>query len=244
MPLSNQATQTPVVRVPFWKRVLDISFIVATAPAWIPLGLVIALAIKAVSRGPVLFKQMRVGYLGRPFWCLKFRSMVPDAATHVHEGHLQRLITSNSAMTKLDSHGDPRLIPGGLWLRSLGLDELPQIINILRGEMSLVGPRPCLPYEYENYSPHQRQRCGTLPGLTGLWQISGKNRTTFEEMINFDLQYAATKSPWLDLKILLLTLPAIGLQVADLRRGKKPARQDTALSGAAASPPADAQGAN
>ena len=98
------------------------------------------------------------------------------------------------------------------WAEELGLDELPQLLNIIRGEMSLVGPRPCLPYEYERYLPRHRQRCHTLPGLTGLWQTSGKNRTTFEEMIDLDIHYARHKSPFLDLKILIWTFPAIRIR--------------------------------
>jgi len=120
-------------------------------------------------------------------------------------------------MTKLDRH-DPRVIPGGRILRALGLDELPQIINILRGEMSLVGPRPCLPYEYERYSPRHRTRFQTLPGLTGLWQVNGKNKTTFEEMIDLDIYYVAHRSLWLDLKIMAKTIPAILGQLVDSKR--------------------------
>jgi len=123
-------------------------------------------------------------------------------------------------MTKLDA-GDPRLSPGGLWLRSLGLDELPQVINVLRGEMSLVGPRPCLAYEYQKYLPRHRPRCETLPGLTGLWQVTGKNRTTFEEMMDLDIYYAKNKSLWLDLKIIAKTIPAILVHVWDVKVKRK-----------------------
>ena len=117
------------------------------------------------------------------------------------------------------------MIPGGLWLRTLGLDELPQLINVLRGEMSLVGPRPSTAYEYEMFQPRHRRRCETLPGLTGLWQVNGKNRTTFEEMMELDLAYVKTKSLFLDVKILASTLPAILLQVWDVRAGRKAAAQ-------------------
>ncbi len=105
-------------------------------------------------------------------------------------------------MVKLDAHGDSRIIPFGLLLRSSGLDELPQFINVLRGEMSVVGPRPCLGYECDHYLPWQRERFNTLPGLTGLWQVSGKNRTTFVEMMQMDIQYARNKTLWLDLTII------------------------------------------
>jgi lipopolysaccharide/colanic/teichoic acid biosynthesis glycosyltransferase len=124
-------------------------------------------------------------------------------------------------MTILDGLGDSRLITGGLWLRACGLDELPQLINVLRGEMSLVGPRPSVPYEYEMFLPRHRQRCETLPGLTGLWQVNGKNRTTFEKMMELDLAYVAKKSLLLDLKIMMGTLPAILFQVWDLRGARK-----------------------
>jgi lipopolysaccharide/colanic/teichoic acid biosynthesis glycosyltransferase len=124
-------------------------------------------------------------------------------------------------MVKMDARGDSRLIPGGRLIRASGLDELPQIINVFRGEMSVVGPRPCVPYEYEQYLPWQRARFNVVPGLTGLWQVSGKNRTTFEEMIRLDLRYAETRSLWLDLKIMVLTLPALLAQLrgADSGRG-------------------------
>lgn len=199
--------------------------VVVAAPAWMPLGLLIAGVIKIVSPGPVFFKQERVGYLGRRFGCLKFRTMAVDADTSVHRGHLENLMKSNGPMTKLDKTGDSRLIPGGLFLRTLGLDELPQLLNVLMGEMSLVGPRPCLPYEYEKYSLRHRERCRTLPGLTGLWQTSGKNRTTFEEMIDLDLHYAKHKSLFMDLKIISMTIPAVLAQARDVSRaGKEPLR--------------------
>jgi exopolysaccharide production protein ExoY len=107
-----------------------------------------------------------------------------------------------------------------LFLRTLGLDELPQLLNVLKGEMSLVGPRPCLPYEYEKYLPRHRERCGTLPGLTGLWQTSGKNRTTFEEMIDLDVHYAKHKSLLLDLKIMAMTIPALMGQASDVSQAR------------------------
>ena len=118
-------------------------------------------------------------------------------------------------MTKMDYYGDPRLIPLGFFLRASGLDELPQLINVLQGEMSLVGPRPCLPYEYDVYLPWQKQRLDTLPGLTGLWQVSGKNKTTFTEMIRLDISYARNRSPWLDVTIMARTVFALVAQVRE-----------------------------
>jgi lipopolysaccharide/colanic/teichoic acid biosynthesis glycosyltransferase len=213
--------ESEAVGIPLWKRALDIACIVAAAPAWIPLGLLIGALIKVVSPGPIFFRQERVGYLGRRFGCLKFRTMAVNADTSVHEGHLEQLMNSNCPMTKLDKAGDARLIPSGLFLRTLGLDELPQLLNVLKGEMSLVGPRPCLPYEYEKYSPRHRERCATVPGLTGLWQTSGKNKTTFEEMINLDVYYAKNRSLVMDLKIIALTIPALMEQAVDVSGGKK-----------------------
>jgi lipopolysaccharide/colanic/teichoic acid biosynthesis glycosyltransferase len=202
-------------RVPSWKRALDVLGVLATSIVWAPALVMIGMFIKIVSPGPLLFKQERVGHLGKRFRCLKFRTMRVNADTGVHQIHLNHLMTSNQPMRKLDSAGDRRLIPGGLWLRSFGVDELPQLINVLRGEMSLVGPRPCVPYEYEMFLPRHRLRCGTLPGLTGLWQVNGKNRTTFAKMMELDLAYVEKKSLFLDLKIIVCTIPAILLQVRD-----------------------------
>jgi lipopolysaccharide/colanic/teichoic acid biosynthesis glycosyltransferase len=146
------------------------------------------------------------------------------ADTASHQSYFKTLMQSNAPMHKLDTKGDSRLIAGGWLIRSAGLDELPQMINILKGEMSMVGPRPCIPYEFEGYTTHQRARFNTAPGLTGLWQVSGKNRTTFDQMIQFDLQYAAKRSLGLDLKILMMTLPAILSQILQMcRRRKAPA---------------------
>jgi lipopolysaccharide/colanic/teichoic acid biosynthesis glycosyltransferase len=203
--------------LPAWKRILDLACIILAGPVLVPLAALIAISVKLVSPGPVLFKQERVGLFGLRFQCLKFRTMRVGADVSKHQGHLTDLMTANRPMTKLDAEGDPRVIPGGLLLRATGLDELPQILNILRREMSLVGPRPCLPYEYERYSPRHKQRFNTVPGLTGLWQVSGKNNTTFEEMIDLDIHYAETKSLRLDLKIIFKTVPAIVAQVLDLK---------------------------
>ncbi|HLP76461.1 MAG TPA: sugar transferase [Candidatus Paceibacterota bacterium] len=207
--------------IPAWKRALDVTLILMAAPIWLPVMLVIATIIKIVSPGPALFRQERIGYLGRRFTCFKFRTMVVNADTSVHQGHLAYLMGSNAPMKKLDSKRDPRVIPCGLILRTLGIDELPQLFNVLRGDMSLVGPRPCVPYEYEGYAPHHRQRFEAAPGLTGLWQVSGKNRTTFEQMINFDIHYARNKSLMMDLKIILKTVPAIVNQTKDLSDDQK-----------------------
>jgi lipopolysaccharide/colanic/teichoic acid biosynthesis glycosyltransferase len=157
--------------------------------------------------------------------------MFVNADTSLHQGHLDELMDSDTPLTKMDAKGDPRIIPFGRLLRASGLDELPQLINVLRGEMSLVGPRPCLPYEYNKYQRWQKERFNTLPGLTGLWQVGGKNKTTFTEMICLDIRYARAKTLWLDLKILLMTFPAVMTQVfesRDSRERRTFARRDTA----------------
>jgi lipopolysaccharide/colanic/teichoic acid biosynthesis glycosyltransferase len=229
--------------IPPWKRALDITLVLLALPVLVPVMGFIAVLIALVSDGPVLFRQERVGYRGRRFRCFKFRTMVVGDNTAVHQGHLHELMTTNRPMVKMDAQGDPRIIPCGLPLRSSGLDELPQIINVLRGDMSLVGPRPCVPYEYEKYLPWQKERFNTLPGLTGLWQVSGKNKTTFEEMIQLDIRYVRTKSPWLDLAIIFKTIPALVVQVIEVRRDRKslgrevrpqPARLDRAAGRAMA----------
>ena len=200
---------------------LDIVLIVMALPLLLPLGMLIGLLIRIVSAGPILFKQERIGYLGERFLCYKFRTMFVNSDTTVHRGHLNQLMNSDVPMMKMDSHGDPRIIPFGRLLRASGLDELPQLINVLRGEMSLVGPRPCVAYEYEKYLPWQRERFNTAPGLTGLWQVSGKNRTTFTEMIQLDIKYARSKTIWLDLKIIFMTVPALLIQMWEMRVQRK-----------------------
>lgn len=202
---------------PFWKRCLDISCLLLAAPTVLPLMLIISGFIKIVSPGPIFFKQERIGLRGKKFLCLKFRSMKVNADTKVHQSHLKDLIHSNIPMTKMDSKGDARLIPFGNLLRSSGLDELPQLINVLRGEMSLVGPRPCTPYEFEQYEGWHKERFRAVPGLTGLWQVSGKNKTTFNEMILLDIQYAEHASAWMDIKIMLKTFPVLFSQIQESR---------------------------
>ena len=201
--------------LPGWKRVMDIVGALSGLFLLSPLLLLIALLIKIVSPGPILFTQIRVGYLGKPLSLWKFRTMTPDVDTSAHQQLLNKLVNSDQPVTKLDMNNDPRIIPLGTILRVLGLDELPQLFNVLRGDMSLVGPRPCLPYEPQQYLPWQTRRFDAIPGLTGLWQISGKNRTTYKEMVRLDITYARTISFWLDAKILLKTLPAIMVQFSD-----------------------------
>jgi exopolysaccharide production protein ExoY len=153
----------------------------------------------------------------------KFRTMHVNAETRTHEEYFAHLMQVDCPMTKLDARGDRRLIRCGRFLRASGLDELPQVFNVLRGEMSLVGPRPCLPTEFRRYQVWQHERVNAPPGLTGYWQVNGKNRTTFKEMMDMDIFYARNMSIGLDLIIMLKTVPALLEQVLESRiksRGK------------------------
>jgi exopolysaccharide production protein ExoY len=216
------------VQIPLWKRIFDVAFILLILPVVLPVALLISGLMVILSPGPILFKQERIGFRGSRFMCFKFRTMYVNAETSTHQGHLKDLIDSDAPMVKLDAHGDSRIIPMGKLLRSSGLDELPQLANVLRGEMSLVGPRPCMPYESDKYQPWQRERFNTLPGLTGLWQVSGKNRTTFNEMVELDIKYVRTKTLWLDLMIVSKTLPVMAGQVWE--SGKRKRRSNPPLS--------------
>jgi lipopolysaccharide/colanic/teichoic acid biosynthesis glycosyltransferase len=209
--------------IPLWKRLIDLAGCLVALPFLILCTLIMTVITGLLSPGPILFRQERVGFQGRRFKIYKFRSMHVNADTRGHQDYFKGLVGTNAPMMKLDSKGDSRLIPCAWLLRATGLDELPQIINVLRGEMSLVGPRPCLPSEAELYQPWQRERFSTLPGLTGLWQVSGKNRTTFDEMIKLDIRYAQSNSWWLDLKIIFLTVPALVVQVYDTKIGRRSA---------------------
>lgn len=200
--------------LPRWKRAFDIVAATFGLIAFAPIMLAMALLIKLTSPGPVLFKQERIGYLGKRFQCLKFRTMHLGSEVSSHKAHLHDLINSGRAMVKLDARRDPRILPFGLTIRKAGLDELAQLINILKGEMSFIGPRPCIPYEYDEYDHWHRMRTESHPGLTGLWQVSGKNTTTFTEMMRYDISYAQRLSPWLDLSIVVRTVPAIVKQFA------------------------------
>ena len=203
--------------VPAWKRTLDIACVLLALPILLPVMVIIGLLVKLFCGGPALFKQQRVGYCGRPFVLYKFRTMALASDPDVHRRHVEQLIGSSNPIVKMDERGDARLLPLGWLLRATGLDELPQIINVLRGDMSLVGPRPCLAFEYERYLPWQRERFAVLPGLTGLWQVSGKNRTTFLQMVRLDIAYSRNMSPWLDLKIMFQTVPALVVQMRETR---------------------------
>lgn len=227
--------------VPRWKRVLDVAFVLVTLPLWLPVIILVMAWITIASRGPVFFRQERIGYRRRLFMIFKFRTMHVNAETQTHAEYFFRLMEEDCPMTKLDAAGDPRLIAGGRFLRASGLDELPQIFNVLRGEMSLVGPRPCLPHEFERYGEWQQERVNASPGLTGFWQVNGKNKTTFSEMIAMDIFYARNMNVGLDLKIILKTIPALIGQTLDGRRVRE--TEARRMRGPAAEMPKNTNGA-
>jgi lipopolysaccharide/colanic/teichoic acid biosynthesis glycosyltransferase len=210
----TQAGQTATAHIPRPKRLLDLTCISLTFPIWLTAMGLVSTWILLASPGPLLYRQERIGYRGRRFKILKFRTMKINVETQTHEGYFERLMQTNCPMTKLDCR-DARLIRGGAILRALGLDELPQLFNVIRGEMSLVGPRPCTPHEFERYQPAQKERVNAPPGLTGYWQVNGKNKTTFSEMIAMDIFYGSHMSIRLDLVIMVRTVPAIAAQVCE-----------------------------
>jgi lipopolysaccharide/colanic/teichoic acid biosynthesis glycosyltransferase len=195
------------------KRVIDVVGSVFMLVALAPLMAIIALAVKISSPGPVLFRQTRVGQRGKPFTFIKFRSMTAANDPSLHRTYVKQFIRGTAAKNTNEKGEevfkltqDPRVTPLGKILRKTSMDELPQFWNVLRGEMSLVGPRPPIPYEVESYDLwHQRRVLELKPGITGLWQVSGRSRSAFDDMVRLDLLYARTWSPWLDLKILLQT---------------------------------------
>jgi lipopolysaccharide/colanic/teichoic acid biosynthesis glycosyltransferase len=211
-------TGAELFQIPRWKRILDLTCIFLTLPIWLPVMILLMLWIKITSSGPVFYRQERVGYRRDHFMIFKFRTMHVNADTRTHAEYFASLMRLDCPMTKLDAEGDSRLTKGGRFLRASGLDELPQIFNVLRGEMSLVGPRPCLPHEFQGYEVWQQRRVHAPAGLTGYWQVNGKNKTTFSEMIAMDLFYADNMSLWLDLTIMLKTIPALIGQMLESRR--------------------------
>lgn len=209
----QQAFQPFVLQpIPRWKKSLDYAICLATLVITLPIWLFCTCLILLVSPGPLFFVQERVGYGGRRFNCYKFRTMKTGADTASHQNYFRQLQQGDAPMRKLDAL-DPRIIPGGRIIRALGLDELPQLINVIKGEMSWVGPRPCTPFELQRYDASQMERLSALPGLTGLWQVRGKNRTTFARMIELDIEYARNQSPIQDLKILALTPITLAMQL-------------------------------
>lgn len=196
------------------KRAFDVTasaiILIVSFPVWF----LIAVAIKATSPGPILFRQVRIGAGGRPFTILKFRTMHDGVSEEAHRDFITRMITGGVESDAIDSYDgafklakDGRVTGIGRWLRRTSLDELPQLLNVLAGEMSLIGPRPPLAYEVERYEPWQNERLSVRPGITGLWQVSGRNRLSYIDMIRLDIAYArdwtfrrdmliAIKTPW------------------------------------------------
>jgi lipopolysaccharide/colanic/teichoic acid biosynthesis glycosyltransferase len=198
------------------KRGLDVIGSLTLLVVLSPLFLLIAALVKLKSRGPVFFGQVRIGQMMKPFTMFKFRTMYLDADPRLHHEFVSSFIKASGQVHEPGKNGffkltnDPRVTPAGRILRKTSLDELPQLWNVLRGDMSLVGPRPPLPYELEQYKPwHRRRILEAKPGITGLWQVSGRSRTTFDEMVRLDLRYARTRSLWTDIKILLATPAAV-----------------------------------
>ncbi len=200
------------------KRMIDVLGSLSLLAILSPVFLMIAAAIKLTSRGPVLFQQKRIGEHGTPFTFLKFRSMYMNNDSSEHREYVRQLIAGQAEKKSVNGNGtgvfklanDSRITPVGRVLRRSSLDELPQLINVLRGEMSLVGPRPPVPYEVEAYATwHRRRLLEAKPGITGLWQVHGRSRVEFDDMVRLDLRYARDCSPLLDLKILLQTPKAV-----------------------------------
>jgi lipopolysaccharide/colanic/teichoic acid biosynthesis glycosyltransferase len=201
------------------KRIIDVVGSIAGILIFFPFFILIPICIKLTSRGPVLFRQERVGQYEKNFIFLKFRSMHAGNNENVHKEFVYNLICEKTPCdTKNNGSGkkvfkitnDTRVTPFGKILRKSSLDELPQLFNVLKGEMSLAGPRPPIPYELDKYdSWHRRRVLEIKPGITGLWQVMGRSSTTFNEMVRLDLQYATNWSLWLDIKILLKTPWAI-----------------------------------
>jgi lipopolysaccharide/colanic/teichoic acid biosynthesis glycosyltransferase len=200
------------------KRMMDVTGSLMLLAMLSPVFFFIAAAIKLTSRGPVLFRQQRIGEHGTPFTFLKFRTMYVNNDCSEHKEYVRQLIAGQAAKHPTNGNGegvfkltnDSRITRVGSFLRRTSLDELPQFVNVLRGEMSLVGPRPPVPYEVEAYAAwHRRRLLEAKPGITGLWQVQGRSRIGFDDMVRLDLRYARTRSPWLDLKILLRTPRAV-----------------------------------
>lgn len=202
------------------KRTMDIVGSALALIVFLPVFLATAFAVKVTSKGPIFYRQRRIGQHGRSFVFLKFRSMHVNNDAGIHKEYVQKLIAGKADKQPSNGNGkgvykltkDPRVTRIGAFLRKTSMDELPQFINVLKGEMSLVGPRPPVPYEVEAYDIwHRRRLLEAKPGITGLWQVSGRSRVKFDEMVRLDLRYAKTSSPWIDIKILLRTPLAVVL---------------------------------
>lgn len=206
------------------KRLMDVTLALLSLILLLPVMLIIAILIKLDTPGPVLFLHERVGSKRRSengqtrwqvqnFQVCKFRTMVHNADQSLHQAYIKAFVEGRIEPTesgdKYKLTNDPRVTGIGHLLRKASLDELPQLINVLKGEMSLVGPRPVPPYEVAGYKAQHHERLATLPGITGLWQVKGRCQVTFEEMVCMDIEYVRSQSLWLDVKLLFMTIPAI-----------------------------------
>jgi len=192
------------------KRILDLLIALVCIVLFGPLMLLIMAGIRISSPGPIYYRQTRIGKNGKPFSILKFRSMQVKNDPDLHRAYVQKLIHENiqpgaPGRSNLKMLGDPRITGLGKYLRKFSLDELPQFFNVLRGEMSMVGPRPPLLYEYEVYGEWHKQRLMVRPGITGLWQVMARNTVSFDDMVRIDMEYIQSMNLWLDLKIMFLT---------------------------------------
>lgn len=195
--------------IPLWKRMLDIVGSLVGIILFSPLLFLVAIGIRISSPGPIFFQQKRIGYKRKPFTLLKFRSMHAHADSEKHRKFMKEIFATGADRPNTKIENDDRIFPFGHFLRKTSIDELPQLFNVLKGEMSLVGPRPCLEYEAEEYLQWHTRRFHVLPGITGLWQVSGKNLLSFKQMIRLDIQYSKKISFWKDVSILLRTFPAL-----------------------------------
>jgi lipopolysaccharide/colanic/teichoic acid biosynthesis glycosyltransferase len=200
------------IRAPSGKRIIDLMITIPALVLSLPIMMIAALLIRMSSPGPVLFRQVRIGEGERPFTMLKLRTMhVGCDDSLVHEGNVKEILGEAEQPEDgvFKPKEDPRIIPTGRLIRRFSIDELPQLVNVLRGDMSVVGPRPSLPWEVELYTVEQRRRHQCRPGMTGLWQVSGRNRLSMLQMLELDLVYLQCQSVLLDLWIIWRTIPAV-----------------------------------
>lgn len=211
-PLRTITINTNYIRA---KRILDLTFTLLVAPFVLLVGFLIALWIKIDSPGPIFFRQKRVGQHGIEFEMLKFRSMHIHSDQKAHQAKIiqymngQKINDDETGQLSYKDAHDPRITRVGRFIRKTSLDEIPQFWNVLCGQMSLVGPRPPVPYEVEIYGPNEHLRLTGKPGLTGTWQVYGRSRVTFQEMVEMDIDYLHQQSLWLDIKLIVLTLPVM-----------------------------------
>jgi lipopolysaccharide/colanic/teichoic acid biosynthesis glycosyltransferase len=231
----HRATTRPTNKSIYFaaKRVMDFSVALMSLVLLSPLLIILTILIKLDSDGPAVYTQTRVtskrvrgqdgefGWQELPFTIYKFRTMRNNCSSSIHQEFIKAYIDGDetkmaqlqqvkaSEESKFKLNGDPRITRVGSFLRKTSLDELPQLFNVIKGEMSLVGPRPPIPYEVDMYRPHHHERLHTIPGLTGYWQVKGRSSISFEEMVDLDVEYIGMQSLWLDIKILLMTIPAV-----------------------------------